>query len=258
MADELFNYSGKLAYLQAVCRDPRLGRSELAVMSVLVDHADKATGSCYPSIARMTDTGNVSRSSAIRALRRLEQTGWIKSAKRIGALSTYLLTSSEDATGATLGTGVISARTGVKSNLRQGRTGSGDDTKAVPGMTPEQEKSKSNRLEQVATNAADAAHPIDLWRDGIQMLVSTGTAREQAGAAIGKLRKELGEDEAVNVVRAMLTTRPTGPKSYIFGAIKQRKNLPPRGMLLRDARSDDDIAAANEAATRRLLSEVSP
>lgn len=257
MADELFNYSGKLAYLQAVCRDPRLGRSELAVMSVLVDHADKTTGRCYPSVARMADTGNVSRSSAIRALRRLEQTGWIKAAKRNGALSTYLLTSSEDGTGTTLGTGVNSARTGVKSNLRQGPTGSGDDTEAVPVVTPEQEKSKSNRLEQVATDAADAPHPVDLWKDGIQMLVTTGTAREQAGAAIGKLRKELGEDEAVSVVRTMLATRPTGPKSYIFGAIQQRKKLLARGMLPRDTRSDDDIAAANEVATQRLLSGVS-
>ena len=83
MIDDLYNYSGKLALLQAVCRDPRLGRPELAVMSVLIDHAHKVTGECYPSIARMTDAGNVSRSSAIRAVRRLEELGWIHVSKQM-------------------------------------------------------------------------------------------------------------------------------------------------------------------------------
>jgi len=256
MIDDLYNYSGKLALLQAVCRDPRLGRPELAVMSVLIDHAHKVTGECYPSIARMTDAGNVSRSSAIRAVRRLEELGWIHVSKQNGALSNYRLAGVTDGTGATLGTGVKSARTGVKSNLRKGPTGSGDDTEAVPGMTPEQGKSKSNREEQGAR--AHAATKLDipkwlpadaweLWRKHRGKKL-TAMAERLSLAKLATLQAE-GHDPRKIIELAV----ESGWSSFNPRESTRVQGAPsPKGILPRDTRTEDDIAAANEAQMLRL------
>lgn len=249
MADEPFNYSGKLAFLRRVCVDPRLQRTAVAVAAVLIDYADKVTGVTYPSVARIVAESGVPKSTALRALRRLEETGWLTSTKRNGAQTRYVLTGVTTGTGASVGAGANWNATGAIQNLRAGRTGPDRGTEAVPTVAPEQEVLKATGVEQ----GADATRPVDLWTDGKQFLVDAGTRRESAGHTIGKLRKVVGEDEARTIVGQLLTTRPTGPNAYVWGIINARLKKPKGGGLLpRDSRSEDEQARANEAALARL------
>lgn len=255
MADDLYNYSGKLAYLQAVCRDARLGRSELAVMSILIEHADKVTGSCYPSIGRMVDTGKVSKSSAIRALRKLEEAGWIQASKRNGALTNYTLTGVTGGTGIVLGTGVVSAKTGVIQNLRRGPTGSERDTEAVPGVTPEQEKNKSNRLEQ----NVQADFFLKFWTAYPRKEAKTKALSIWKAQKLDQIAGRIIEDVEARVADAEQWQDPRFiPHATTY--LNQRrwedewkahlKSVD--GRLPRDMRADDEIAAANEAAQLRI------
>lgn len=247
---EPFNYSGKLAFLRKVCCDPGLRRTDVAVMSVLVDYANVTTGVAFPSIATIVAESGVPKTTTIRALRRLEDAHWLTANKRNGANSTYTLTGSGTGAGSDTGTGAIWNQTGAIQNLRVGKTGSDTGAEAVPTPEPEQKKAKATGRTEAAD--ADASRPADLWADGIALLTAAGTTREQAGATIGKLRKEVGEDEAVRVVTQMLATRPTGPRAYIYGAIANKSKSVGVGRLPKDTRNESDIVSANEAALSRL------
>ena len=255
MADDLYNYSGKLAYLQAVCRDPRLGRSELAVMSILVEHADKAKGTCYPSIARMVETAQVSKSAAIRALRKLQEAGWIQASKRNGALTNYTLTGVIGATGVILGTGVIHAQTGVIQNLHRGPTGSERDTEAVPGMTPEQGKSKSNRVQQ----NVQADFFLKFWHSYPRKEAKAKALSIWKAQKLDQIADRIIEDVEARVADVEQWQDPRFiPHATTY--LNQRrwedewKTLPNgiAGRLPRDTRAEDEIAAANEAQLRRM------
>lgn len=138
MADEPFNYSGKLDFLGRLARDRRLTQAAIAVAAVLVEHAHKETGRCFPSIPTIVASSGVPKTTAIRSLRLLTETGWVTTDKRTGAVTHYGLTSSTHGTSPVDGTRSISG-------LRQGQTSPVHGAKAVPPTEPEQEKSKSNR-----------------------------------------------------------------------------------------------------------------
>ncbi len=133
-----FNYSGKLAVLIAASRDPRLTRADVAVLSVIVDHASQQTGEAYPSVNRIVQEAGVPRTTVLRALQRIEAAGWVRAERRQRMRSTYWLT------GITHGTrtGAISKRNWC--HLRRG-TGATDGTKLVPPTDPEQ---REERIEE--------------------------------------------------------------------------------------------------------------
>lgn len=156
MAADPFNYSGKLAFLRGVCVDSRLQRTAVAVAAVLIDYANTATGIAYPSVRRIVDESGVPKTTALRALRRLEEYGWITSEKRFGAQSRYTLAGPDSVTGSGSVTGAIWNKTGAIQNLQQGKTGPDSVTEPVPMVAPEQNKAESNRKEQTVASAANA------------------------------------------------------------------------------------------------------
>lgn len=154
MSDGAFSYSGKLAYLTRVCRDPRLTRTATAVATVLLDYADRMTGKSYPSVARIARESRVGKTTCIRILRRLESCGHLTSCKRHGANTLYMLTGPEGDTSSELGTSAIPNTTGSISNLRVGKSGSDTGAKVVPTPDPEQRKAlKATGLEQIGARS---------------------------------------------------------------------------------------------------------
>lgn len=145
-ADAPFNYSGKLAFLRLLCVDPRLNRSDLAVASVFVDHANQHTGrmNIVLHIAKIVKDSGIPKSTALRAVRHLEEAGYLAVDRTFGTYSSYMLTGSSTGTGsehatgitvgagATVGTGVIQNPTGAIRNLRKGRTGATTGAAPVP------------------------------------------------------------------------------------------------------------------------------
>lgn len=142
MSDDRFNYSGKLALLLNLARDARLRQSAIAVATVLIDHANKTTGACFPNLATIVRQSRVPKTTVIRGLRKLEECGWISTDKRTGAVNNYHLQ-----TGATAGTS-SEPGTGATSNLKRGQTGSGGGTEPVPATGHEQKKKKKANREK--------------------------------------------------------------------------------------------------------------
>lgn len=138
MADEPYSYSGKLDYLCRLARDRRLTQAAIAVATVLVDHANKETGQCFPSVATIIARAGVPKTTTIRALRLLEEAGWIAADKRNGAVTHYTLTGAMHGTGSVGGTGAISG-------LKRGQTGSTHGTEAVPSTEPEQKEKQKQQ-----------------------------------------------------------------------------------------------------------------
>lgn len=87
--DPPLNYSGKLWRLGRICRDKRLSQAAIAVAAVLIEHADRYSGRCYPSVSRIVTESGLPRTNVLRALKALESTGWIIVERRTGATSTY-------------------------------------------------------------------------------------------------------------------------------------------------------------------------
>jgi hypothetical protein len=237
---------------QAASQNRALSRTDVAVLMVVLNRINTAAdsakhGAAWPSLRTIATDASVDRSSATRSIRRLVHTGYLlrESGNRTKS-NTYRvgLGRCEPAPRCKPAPRCEPAR-GVGANL---------PSKVGANLRPDLAY-KNLPIESTPSteaNASDAARPVDLWTDGIALLTSTGTKREQAGATIGKLRKELGEDEAVKVIAQMLAIRPTGPRAYLHGVIKYRTKGMQAGRLPKDSRSEDAIADANQAALQRL------
>lgn len=250
MGDERFNYSGKLEFLRRICVDPRLQRTAVAVASVIVDHADRRSGVAYPSVARIVTESGVPKSTALRAIRRLEETGWVTSDRRMGALTHYRLTGPEAGTGSEFGTGANWNATGAIQNLRRGKTGPDGDTKVVPMPGPKQKSSKATGIEQ----RTDASRPVDpIWGTGLQFLQSKGVGEKDARGYLGRLIKVVGPIQARALLAQAEDDDVIAPIAWLAkaAAIRSRRNAE-GGRLARDRRTEDEIASANEEALARL------
>jgi hypothetical protein len=245
MSDEPFTYSGKLAFLRRVCVDPRLQRTAVAVVAVIVDHAHRSTGRTHVSVATIVAESGVPKSTALRALRRLEELGWLSAEKRFGTSSNYTLTSATAGTGPDVGTGVIWNATGAIQNLRKGKTGPDAGAGPVPNSGHKQEDLKATGIEQAKP---DASRPVDpLWGSGLAFLVRKGTPELQARSFLGKLCKQAGQLQAIALLADAEEADVVDPVSWLAKAA-QSKVLPLRGgRLARDTRSEDEITAALES-----------
>lgn len=250
MTGEPFNYSGKLAFLRRVCCDPRLRRTDVAVMSALIDYANPTTGRAFPSISTIVAESGVPKTTTLRALRRLEDANWLTVNKRNGASSTYTLTGSDTGTGSDAGTGAIWNQTGAIQNLRVGKTGSDTGTEAVPTPEPEQKKAKATGLEQAKPDASRPADP--LWGSGLQMLIQAGMQERQARAFIGKLAKQVGDIQAAALLTKAVEEGVVDPVAWLAKSAQGAARTRTSGALPRDHRSDAELADANDAALRRL------
>lgn len=248
-ANAPFSYSGKLAFLRRACCDTRLVQSDLAVLSVLIDHANKITGIAdYQSVTRIVTESGVPKTTAIRAIRRLEGAGWIVPNKRFGATSSYALTGATTGTSSTAGTGAIS-------NLLRGKTGATTGTGPVPrpehiqGLQ-EKQKLQGKRARTRNMDPVDLPSwlPADAWQAWIDH-------RKQVG------RKFTEEAQRLAIKRLdALRAEGHDPRKLIDLAIesgwssfnpRDRTLANPRGrgtagVIQRDARTDAEIERENE------------
>lgn len=225
---------------QSASTDSRLSRGDLAVLMQILDQM--RDGEAWPGLGHIAKETRLDRSSVVRSVKRLVELG-------------YLLRKSGDRSRSNR------YRMGLDSRCEAApRRKPAPRCKAAPGVgaSSHLDLGASSHPEPAYKNPPstthDASRPAGLWTDGVRLLTDAGTSREDAGATIGKLRKQLGEDEASAVVAQMLAIRPTGPKSYLFGVMNKRRNAPASrdGRLARDTRTDDELASANEEALARL------
>jgi hypothetical protein len=259
-----------LQWRSAVLNSQQASTVKLCLVA-LAEWANTEGGSCYPSIPSIAAAASVNEKTVRRSLDYAESAGFLLRARK-GADKDkgwgcrrydYQLTIPAGANEAPVSrrknAGTESAlieHAGTESASNPGA--SGHCVQTMRTLSPKHAGIESTDLsrtypaprEEANEATSNAARPVDLWADGIALLTSAGTSREQAGATIGKLRKALGEDEARSIVAKMLVTRPTGPKSYLYGVIRERERA--LGRVPRDSRSEDAIARANDEALARL------
>lgn len=255
MSNDVFEYSGKLAHLYQLCRDKRLVASVLAVASVLIEYANKTTRIAYPSIATIVAESGVPKTTAIRALRRLEECGYLIADRRNGAHSVYTLTSPAHGTGATWNA------TGATRGLQ---TGPAHGTEAAPSTEPEQKKAiKQQKKQQEAVTGDAPSLDLPAWLD----LEIWQVWKKHRGKDFSAYAQKL-------CVRKLITLYGEGhdPQKLIELAIESgwsslnprdfgtsctlRDNVVPltkgAGQVLRDTRTPKDIDEANMQTLTRL------
>lgn len=260
MTELAFNYSGKLAYLQKVCRDSRLTKSAAAVAASLLNYADNRTGLAYPSIERLVQESGVPKSTCIRAIRALEKYDHLTASRRVGANSQYILAGATDDTGAIHGTGVIQDATGVIQNQAIEKTGVTHGTDAVSPVAPELEvEAKAIGLELDAR--VRASRFDEFWKayprhEGGRALcekawVSKKLDRE-ADAILADIRARLGDAGQWKGIEKRFIPHP---KTYLNRRRWEDEWTPSKAttaQLPREPGNDDDIAALNEAVVLRM------
>lgn len=257
MADELFNYTGKLNYLFGVCRDNRLTKSAIAVTTVLVDYADKRTGACYPSIDRIVSESGVPRTTAIKSLKRLAQLGHMEATKKVGAISNYLLTRPDTGTRSDSGTRAIPDATSAISNLRRGKTGPARGTDPVPAPEHEQEKAiEATSKEQTERDGSRfdefyLAYPRKEGRPKAEKAWRGGRLDKLADKILADVIERIGDEGGWKGTEKRFIPLPA---TYLHGRRWEdewaRKGT--RSALPRDHRSQEEIEAANDEALRRM------
>lgn len=255
-----FNYSDKLAFLRAACVDPALVRTDLAVLAVMLDYANRQTRESFMSVATMVRDSGVPRTTVIRAIQRLTSAAWIVGKKRNGATTEYRLTGPMGGTGAVGGTGATWNATGATRVLRTGPMGG---TEAVPSTEHEQ-KEKQNKKKQesarvVGTNALVLPSwlPEDAWQMWVEHRKQVGRkftdrAKQLAIANLDQLRGE-GHD-----VRKLVELAIESGWSKLYPRPETRIAGRAVGAIPRDHRADEEIEAANLEQLARFGMEVAP
>lgn len=82
-------YVGKFELLSAACRDVSLSRGALAVFSVILARFNERNGCCWPGVTLIAQESCIDRRNAIRALKALEERGWIEVERAFGKSNTY-------------------------------------------------------------------------------------------------------------------------------------------------------------------------
>lgn len=251
MADEPFNYSGKLQYLQQACWIPGLVRADLAVLAAIVHHANMQSGATYASVAALVSMSGVPRSTALRSIRRLEARGQLVAERRFGATTTYSLTRAAPGTGPEVGTGAISNQTGAIQNLRRGQTGPERDTEPVPAPGHKQKIKQSNRFnrEPARVNVELPAWlpqaSWELWRKHRGKKL-TALAESMSLKRLATLKAD-GHDP----VKVIELAVESGWSS--FNPRDSTKAHPTAaGGISRDARTDSEIERANQEQLARF------
>ena len=95
----------KFETLAAACCDPRLAHGDVAVLAVILRHANAASGAAWPGVNRIAAQAKINRSSVMRSITKLEQSGFIEvDRSHRGRSNTYrpcMPTSGVDATSST-------------------------------------------------------------------------------------------------------------------------------------------------------------
>lgn len=259
MADDSRNRPFILEWRSAVLNSQQTSTGKLCLLT-LAEWADADGGNCYPTIPSIASRASVNEKTVRRCLDQAEAAGFIKRTHKGSAQGwrrfVYLpiVPKGADTTPARSQerAGTESAPSPPTCGLSVPNVWTLCSERAGTESTDLSITYPLSRNEDGEAITSDATRPVDLWGDGIRLLTDAGTPRDQAGATIGKLRKELGEDDALAAVQQMLAIRPTGPKTYLYGIINSRKAASRSGRVARDTRTEEEIAQANEAELARM------
>lgn len=252
-----FTYSEKLAFLREACIDPRLVRTDLAVLAVMLGYANSATRECFPSVATLVRDSGVPRTTTIRAIQRLLDTGWVQANKRHGAVTAYRLTGATSGTGSADGTGTTWNATGTTQVLR---TGPADGTEAVPPTGHEKEE-KKNRKKQQGARGKEAVPvdlpawlPADAWQSWKDHRKQVGRKFTEQGQRLAIRKLELLIAEGHDPRKLIELAIESGWSSFNARDSTKAISAPSSaaGLLPRDARSDAERDAANDKELARF------
>lgn len=235
--------------VQSASVDSHLSRTDLAVLIAVLDRMNDQ-GVCWPGLGRIASDTGAARSSAVRSVKRLTDRGYLlreSGGRRAAETNRYRM-------------GECAPTSSCEAAPRSGAAPRcnpvlGVDASSRPhvGANLRPELASGNLSHEPVSETRAAPRPIDLLGDAQKFLVAAGTKPESADKAIGKLRRVVGQDEALEVIGQLLATRPTSPNSYIWGVIRSREK-PPRsmGVVPRDCRTNEEQRLANEAAFARM------
>ncbi len=80
----IIQYSDKAVWISKLCRDHNFSASEKVVGIALCHYFNTKTGDAWPSISRLEEDAGTSRRTVIRALKKLEQAGYLKAQRARG------------------------------------------------------------------------------------------------------------------------------------------------------------------------------
>lgn len=91
LAYEPYNLLARYQMIVGALRDLELTRGHCVVLSVIVGHVG-SDGGAWPGLERICAQAHVSRSTAIRAIQKLEDTGYLATNRQMGKVNYYTIT----------------------------------------------------------------------------------------------------------------------------------------------------------------------
>ncbi|RZA28233.1 MAG: helix-turn-helix domain-containing protein [Proteobacteria bacterium] len=95
MAHEPFNLLGRYQLIERALQDSHLSRGNCVVLCVILGHVD-ANGEAWPGMGRICNKAGISKSTAIRAVKRLEERGYLTAHREFGRSNVYVVAEPPD------------------------------------------------------------------------------------------------------------------------------------------------------------------
>jgi len=171
VASGRWSFSERLDLLMTACRDASIKRTDVAVLSVILEHANTTTGEAWPGMTRICELAGMSKQTAIRSISRIESAGYITVERTFGRVNRYTLTGPPADTGNSPRTGNTWGKTGNTSGLRTGPSASKNRSVSFdPNSVLTQKESNSvrtqvastgNRLQKSSRSPAEPLHVFE-------------------------------------------------------------------------------------------------
>ncbi|WP_363800064.1 helix-turn-helix domain-containing protein [Lysobacter firmicutimachus] len=155
MADDPYSLLARYDLVGLALQDEALTRGDCSVLFVILRHVNE-DGGAWPGMARICSQARVSKSTAVRAVKRLEKRGYVRTQREFGRSNYYWMTDPDELLAGVMNdtsasNGPVSMMTPVdeESGKRAGvmdgttpvspvtPTGVMDDTMLVSSVTPE-------------------------------------------------------------------------------------------------------------------------
>ncbi|TDK23434.1 helix-turn-helix domain-containing protein [Luteimonas aestuarii] len=95
MPHEPYNLLSRYQIIEHALKNPSLSRGHCVVLSVILGHVDP-DGDAWPGMKKICSKAGISKSTAVRAVDRLERLGYLSVERRHGSSNVYSITDVED------------------------------------------------------------------------------------------------------------------------------------------------------------------
>jgi len=200
---------------------PATTKADLAVLIVVLDHIDES-GTAWPGQTTIAKLAAVDARTAARSINRLDElrflerdSGWANrkaNRYRMGPSATGV-----DA-GSTTGTDVSSTTGKPVQSLPTSPSKSLPAPVSVDPKDQEHPKNQEHPEEREQNNSEPLGSADYIWQIGLPFLLKSGVPRERAATILGKLRKDVGDDEAKRIITRAIQQRVSEPLAWISKA----------------------------------------